>query len=78
MRNPLLSTELFFVLICSSNSLSLSTEHWKVYVGLMSLTRPTQPYMVKKIILNNNYNSKTNDQDVALLKLETQVTFNGQ
>ncbi|KAI4815300.1 hypothetical protein KUCAC02_005449 [Chaenocephalus aceratus] len=60
----------------SSNSLSRSTEHWKVYVGLMSLTRPTQPYMVKKIILNNNYNSKTNDQDVALLKLERQVTFN--
>ncbi|KAF3847717.1 hypothetical protein F7725_020745, partial [Dissostichus mawsoni] len=60
----------------SSNSLSLSTENWKVYVGLMSLTRPTQPYMVKRIILNNNYNSKTNDQDVALLKLETQVTFN--
>ncbi|XP_010793282.1 transmembrane protease serine 13-like [Notothenia coriiceps] len=61
---------------CFPSSNSLSLQNWKVYVGLMSLTRPTQPYMVKRIILNKNYNSNTNDQDVALLKLETQVTFN--
>ncbi|XP_063763928.1 transmembrane protease serine 13a isoform X2 [Eleginops maclovinus] len=59
-----------------SNSLSLSTENWKVYVGLMSLDRLTQPYVVKRIILNENYNSKTNDQDVTLLKLTSPVTFN--
>lgn len=34
--------------------------------------------MVKRIILNENYNTKTNDQDVALLKLTSPVLFNGR
>ncbi|CAK6968156.1 transmembrane protease serine 13a [Scomber scombrus] len=59
-----------------SNTLTLSAENWKVYGGVVSLDRLPQPYLVKKIILNQNYNSKTNDQDVALLKLTSPVSFN--
>lgn len=56
----------------------LSAENWKVYAGIVSLDKLTQPYLVQKIILNENYNGRTSDQDVALLKLTSQVTFNGE
>ncbi|KAM7413081.1 hypothetical protein PAMA_020455 [Pampus argenteus] len=59
-----------------SNPFSLSPKNWKVYAGVVSLDSLTQPYMVQKIILNENYNDKTNDQDVALLKLTSPVLFN--
>ncbi|XP_044210899.1 transmembrane protease serine 13a [Thunnus albacares] len=59
-----------------SNTFTLSAEYWKVYAGAVSLDRLPQPYMVKRIILNENYNTKTNDQDVALLKLTSPVLFN--
>ncbi|XP_041796071.1 transmembrane protease serine 13a [Chelmon rostratus] len=58
------------------NSLALSADNWKVYGGVVSLDRLPQPYLVKKILLNENYNSQTNDQDVALLKLTSRVAFN--
>ncbi|XP_015232725.1 PREDICTED: transmembrane protease serine 13-like [Cyprinodon variegatus] len=54
----------------------LATEHWKVYAGIISLNALSSPYLVQKIILNKNYNQKTNDQDVALLKLTSPVSFN--
>lgn len=34
--------------------------------------------MVKKIILNKNYNSNTNDQDIALIQLASPVTLTGK
>ncbi|KAM4742693.1 transmembrane protease serine 13a [Anableps anableps] len=55
---------------------SPSAENWKVYAGIVSLNKLSKPYLVQRIILNENYNSKTNDRDVALLKLTTPVTFN--
>ncbi|KAG8002010.1 Transmembrane protease serine 13, partial [Nibea albiflora] len=58
-----------------SNTLSLSAKYWKVYSGVVSLDRLPQPYLVEKIILNENYNNKTNDLDVALLKLKSPVVF---
>ncbi|XP_035535314.1 transmembrane protease serine 13a [Morone saxatilis] len=58
------------------NTLTLLAENWKVYSGAVSLDRLPQPYLVKKILLNENYNSKTNDQDVALIKLKSPVVFN--
>ncbi|XP_008285238.1 transmembrane protease serine 13a [Stegastes partitus] len=60
---------------CFPSSSSLSAENWKVYGGAVSLNNLPQPYTVKKIILNENYNRKTNDQDVALLKLTSAVKF---
>ncbi|XP_067364279.1 transmembrane protease serine 13a [Channa argus] len=58
-----------------SNSLVLLVENWKVYAGSISLEKLPPPYLVKKILLNENYNNKTNDQDVALLKLTSPVFF---
>ncbi|XP_037534098.1 transmembrane protease serine 13a [Nematolebias whitei] len=50
-------------------------QNWKVYGGFMSLNDLPSPFLVEKILINENYNSKTNDQDVALLKLKYPVTF---
>ncbi|XP_070826706.1 transmembrane protease serine 13a [Chaetodon trifascialis] len=52
-----------------------SADDWRVYSGVVSLERLPQPYLVKTILLNENYNSRTNDQDVALLKLTSPVVF---
>ncbi|KAM9853151.1 transmembrane protease serine 13a isoform 2-T2 [Aulostomus maculatus] len=59
-----------------SNTLTLQAKYWRVYGGVVSLNRLTQPFLIEKIILNENYDSKSNDQDVALLKLTSPVTFN--
>ncbi|KAM3615407.1 uncharacterized protein V6R79_001786 [Siganus canaliculatus] len=59
----------------SSNPAALRAGNWKVYGGVVSLDRLPTPYLVEKIILNKNYNSKTNDLDVAVLKLTSQVEF---
>ncbi|XP_039987513.1 transmembrane protease serine 13a [Xiphias gladius] len=59
-----------------SDSLAVSAQHWNVYAGVVSLDSLPQPYLVQKILLNENYNSNTNDQDVALLKLTSPVLFN--
>uniref|UniRef100_A0A3B3UX34 Transmembrane serine protease 13b n=1 Tax=Poecilia latipinna TaxID=48699 RepID=A0A3B3UX34_9TELE len=53
----------------------LSAENWRVYAGIVSLDKLTQPYLVQTIVLNENYNSRTSDQDVALLKLKSQLHF---
>ncbi|XP_034556373.1 transmembrane protease serine 13a [Notolabrus celidotus] len=55
---------------------SNTTEKWELYGGVVNLDSLPQPYQVEKIILNENYNSKTNDQDIALLKLSSPVAFN--
>lgn len=65
-------------LCCSSQELSLLAENWKVYGGVVSLNRLPEPYLVERIILSENYNSVTNDQDIALLKLTKPVVFDGQ
>lgn len=65
-------------LCCSSQELALLAENWKVYGGVVSLKRLPEPYLVEKIILSENYNSVTNDQDIALLKLTKPVVFDGQ
>lgn len=51
--------------------------NWEVYSGVVSLNSLPEPYLVEKIVLDENYNSQTNDRDVALLKLRNPVAFNG-
>ncbi|XP_029372746.1 transmembrane protease serine 13a isoform X2 [Echeneis naucrates] len=53
-----------------------STQFWKVYGGVLSQDNLPQPYLVEKILLNENYNSQTNDQDVALIKFTSPVALN--
>ncbi|KAJ8256526.1 hypothetical protein COCON_G00186780 [Conger conger] len=48
---------------------------WKVYLGNFTQDNLPTPYYVESIILNENYDSKTNDQDIALLKLTEPVAF---
>lgn len=49
--------------------------YWLVYVGTVSQKSLGMPYLVKKIIVNENYNSDSNDNDVALLILSRPVAF---
>lgn len=72
-----LTLENIVVFYCSNDVSSLLASNWKVYGGVVSLDILPRPYQVRKIILNENYDSRTNDQDVALLKLSTPVDFNG-
>ncbi|XP_016355857.1 transmembrane protease serine 13a [Sinocyclocheilus anshuiensis] len=49
--------------------------NWRVYAGTISQNALQIPYFLKKIIVNENYNTNNNDYDVALLKLSSPVTF---
>ncbi|XP_068614724.1 transmembrane protease serine 13-like [Brachionichthys hirsutus] len=49
---------------------------WAVYGGMASLTSPPNPYQIKKIIINENYNKTTHDSDIAIIILQCPVTFN--
>lgn len=51
-------------------------KNWEVFGGVVSLDSLPQRYKVEKIILNENYNTTTNDNDIALLKLKSPVAFN--
>lgn len=52
--------------------------NWRVYFGTISQNTLQTPYYVKKIIVNEKYNSVSNDFDVALLKLSSPVTFSSE
>ncbi len=45
--------------------------NWKVYIGLVSQHRLPSPHNVKQIILHENYDPATKNNDIALLKLST-------
>ncbi|KAJ8375839.1 hypothetical protein SKAU_G00064190 [Synaphobranchus kaupii] len=49
--------------------------NWNVYVGNFTQDDLPAPFYVETIILNENYNSETNDQDIALLKLTQPVGY---
>lgn len=49
-----------------------------MYSGVVSLNSLPRPNKVRRILLSENYNNKSNDHDVALLKLAAPVVFDGQ
>ncbi|KAJ8403717.1 hypothetical protein AAFF_G00345850 [Aldrovandia affinis] len=59
----------------SGSRSALAASNWKVYAGNFSQDQLPDPYFVEKIILNENYDNKTNDRDIALLKLSQPVAF---
>ncbi|XP_057184052.1 transmembrane protease serine 13b isoform X2 [Triplophysa rosa] len=52
----------------------LELSNWRVFVGLVSQLNLPNPYYLKQIILHENYNTRTKDNDIALLKLETSIS----
>ncbi|XP_056141207.1 transmembrane protease serine 2-like [Lampris incognitus] len=52
-------------------------ELWTVHAGSVDLSflRTTPGYAVQKLIVHPNYNEKTKDNDVALMKLFSPLTF---
>lgn len=44
----------------------------------MTQDKLPSPYLVEKIIVNENYNNVTNDQDIAILKLASPVDFTSE
>lgn len=61
---------------CFPSNQHLVPGNWEVYSGVVSLSSLPEPYLVERIILDENYNMQTNDRDVALLKLRNPVDFN--
>ncbi|XP_056139334.1 transmembrane protease serine 13a isoform X2 [Lampris incognitus] len=55
---------------------AMNSGYWRVYGGVVSQDKLPKPYLLEKILLNENYNNKTNDWDIALLKLMAPVDFN--
>ncbi|MFT7803433.1 transmembrane protease serine 13-like [Arapaima gigas] len=58
-----------------SDPLTLKPSNWNVYGGMVLMNNLSLPYFVSKIIIHENYNSKTFDYDFALVKLSTPVMF---
>ncbi|KAA0717241.1 Transmembrane protease serine 13 [Triplophysa tibetana] len=48
--------------------------NWRVFVGIVSQGNLPNPYYLKQIILHENYNSETHDNDIALLRLEKSIS----
>ncbi|KAM9801610.1 transmembrane protease serine 13a [Neosynchiropus ocellatus] len=61
----------------SISSSAPSPSLWKVYGGMISQTNLPNPYSVRTIVLHENYNTRTNDRDVALIKLASPVSSQG-
>ncbi|KAJ3590261.1 hypothetical protein NHX12_008215, partial [Muraenolepis orangiensis] len=59
----------------SSQASSTSPENWRVYGGVVSQDALPAPYQVGTILLHEDYNSDTNDNDIALIKLTAPVDF---
>ncbi|KAL0972886.1 hypothetical protein UPYG_G00196060 [Umbra pygmaea] len=60
----------------SSIALIRDASKWRVYGGVVSQDKLPTPFLVEKIIVNENYDNFTNDQDLAILKLTSPVIFN--
>lgn len=54
---------------------------WVVYAGIVTLNAATlaqyMGYTVEKIIYNKNYNHRSHDSDIALMKLRNPLNFSG-
>nr|XP_014350428.1 PREDICTED: transmembrane protease serine 13 [Latimeria chalumnae] len=51
---------------------------WRVYAGLIDLQLASNPGSVSKIILHEKYESRTNDYDIALIKLSSPLSFSSK
>lgn len=55
---------------------------WVVYAGIVTRSSAKMAqhtgYAVEKVIYNKNYNHRSHDSDIALMKLRTPLNFSGQ
>ena len=55
---------------------------WVVYAGIVTRSSSKMVhqagYPVEKILYNKNYNHRSHDSDIALMKLRTPLNFSGQ
>lgn len=55
---------------------------WVVYAGIVTRSSAKMAqhrgYAVEKIIYNKNYNHRSHDSDIALMKLRTPLNFSGK
>lgn len=55
---------------------------WVVYAGIVTRSSAKMSqhvgHAVEKIIYNKNYNHRSHDSDIALMKLQTPLNFSGQ
>lgn len=69
--------------LCSNLSYRLpQVSSWVVYAGIVTRSSSKMAqhmgYAVEKIIYNKNYNHRSHDSDIALMKLRTPLNFSGQ
>ena len=54
---------------------------WMVYAGMVTRTTSKMAqdtgYAVEKIVYSRNYNHRSHDSDIALMKLRTPLNFSG-
>lgn len=55
-----------------------SPSSWMVYYGDVNLNKMFNGGGVQKIINHKDFDTRTNDYDIALLKLYTPLTFNSK
>ncbi|XP_057207372.1 transmembrane protease serine 5 isoform X1 [Triplophysa rosa] len=64
---------------CVHNYRLPQVSSWVVYAGLVTRNSANlaqyQSYIVERIIYNKNYNHRTHDNDIALVKLKTSLNF---
>nr|XP_033798330.1 transmembrane protease serine 2 [Geotrypetes seraphini] len=61
---------------CVEGDLSIAAL-WKVYPGILYIPSTSASwYRVDKIIFNKNYDSETKNNDIALMKLRSPISFN--
>lgn len=78
LSSPLPSS--FFIQNVSYRQPQVSS--WVVYAGIVTRSSAKMAqhtgYAVEKIIYNKDYNHRSHDNDIALMKLQTPLNFSGQ